>query len=158
MAKHSNNLRTPSTNEARERGRKGGIASGESRRRRKRLKEALEELFAMQTSDRLRSAFRKQGFEVPDNLTNEQALALSMMAKAISGDARMASLIFDVTGDKLGYKLREKEIELKAKEIELRERLVTETQNEALETLDQILQGLHEQAMKEIAENDNDRG
>ncbi|MBR6171570.1 MAG: hypothetical protein IKQ49_00130 [Eubacterium sp.] len=158
MAKYSDNLRTPSTEEAREIGKKGGIASGEARRRRKKLKEALEVLFATQTSDKLKAAFRKQGVEVPDDLTNEQALAISMMMKAIAGDARMVSLILDVTGEKTVDKLRKKEVELKTKELELREKLMTETKNEALETLDQILQGLHDQAMKEIVENDNDRG
>ena len=140
MARPQNkNLRTASPSEARENGRKGGIASGESRRRKKGMKETFEALFAVQTSERFKTAFKKQGIEIPENLTNEQALAISMMAKAIAGDARMASLIFDVTGEKTGDKLR-------AKEIELKEKIATDTKNEAIERLDAILKGLKDEA------------
>ncbi len=142
-ANNSQYLRVSSPKEARENGRKGGIASGESRRRKKRLKEALDELFATRASDKLKVAFKKQGFDIPEDLTNEQALALSMMARAISGDARMASLILDVTGDKELYRLR-------AEEIRLKDKLMTETKNEALETLDQILKGLKDEAVKAV--------
>lgn len=150
------NLRVSSPSEARENGRKGGIASGEARRKRKKLKEALETLFATETSDKLKNAFRKQGVEVPDNLTNEQALAISMMLKAIAGDSRMVSIILDVTGEKVSDKLRKKEMELREKEFELKHQLMTETKNEALDTLDQILQGLRDQAENERDQAEND--
>ena len=143
---HMDNLRVSTPNEARENGRKGGIASGEARRKRKKLKEALELLFTTQTSDKLKNAFRKQGVDVPDDLTNEQALAISMMLRAIAGDARMVSLILDVTGEKTVDKLRKKELELRTREIELKHQLMTDTKNEALDALDQILQGLREEA------------
>ena len=128
--------------EAREISRKGGKASGEARRRKKTMKESFETLFAMQTSDKFLTAFRKQGIDVPDNLTNEQALVTSMTAKAIAGDARMASLILDVLGEKQNDVL-------KRKELELREKQMMDTRNEALEHLDEILRGLHEQAQND---------
>ena len=133
------NLRTPSTAEAREIGRKGGIASGEARRRKKSMKESFEALFDMQASDKYKNTFKKQGYDVPDNLTMEQTLVLSMMAKAIAGDARMASLVLDVMGEKQSDRLKRKELELK-------EKMASDTKNEALERLDDILRGLHEQA------------
>lgn len=132
-----NSERSPS--ELREMTRKGGIASGEARRRKKSMKESFETLFAMQASDKYKNAFRKQGMEVPDDLTHEQALVLSMTAKAIAGDARMAALILDVMGEKQSDVLKRKELELKEKQ-------ATDTKNEALERLDEILRGLHEQA------------
>lgn len=117
---------------------RGGIASGEARRKKKSMKESFEALFAMQANDKFKNAFKKQGFDTED-LTYEQALVLSMTAKAVAGDARMASLIMDVTGAKMGD-------QLKAKEIEIKEKQAMDTKNEALERLDEILRGLHEQA------------
>lgn len=125
--------------EAKKNGRKGGIASGEARRRKKSMKESFEALFDMQASDKYKNAFKKQGYDVPDNLTMEQTLVLSMMAKAIAGDARMASLVLDVMGEKQSDRLKRKELELK-------EKMASDTKNEALERLDDILRGLHEQA------------
>lgn len=125
--------------EQREIARKGGIASGEARRKKKSMKESFETLFAMQASDKYKNAFRKQGLEVPDTLTNEQALVLSMTAKAISGDARMASLILDVVGEKRADQLKEKEIEIKEKQL-------NDTKSEALSKLDEILKGLKDEA------------
>lgn len=124
---------------------KGGKASGEARRRKKSMKESFEALFAMQASDKYRNAFKKQGMEVPDDLTHEQALVLSMTAKAIAGDARMASLILDVLGEKQSDQLKRKEIEIK-------ERQMLDTKNEALDKLDSILRGLHETANDEETE------
>lgn len=125
--------------EAKKNGKKGGIASGEARRRKKSMKESFEALFDMQASDKYKNAFKKQGYDVPDNLTMEQTLVLSMMAKAIAGDARMASLVLDVMGEKQSDRLKRKELELK-------EKMASDTKNEALERLDDILRGLHEQA------------
>jgi hypothetical protein len=144
MARPQDKNLTPFTSEqnreeAAKNGRKGGVASGEARRRKKSMKESFEALFAMQACDKYKAAFKKQGISIPDDLTNEQALVLSMTAKAIAGDARMAALVLDVMGEKQSDVLKRKELELKEKQ-------AMDTKNEALERLDQILRGLHEQA------------
>lgn len=128
-----------SKEEARELGRKGGIASGESRRKRKGMKESFETLFAMETTGKLKSALTKQGLQCADDLNHEQALVMSMTMRAIAGDARMASLILDVLGEKASDKLR-------AREIELKEKALNDTRNEPLERLDDILKGLKNEA------------
>lgn len=128
-----------SREEAKKNGRKGGIASGESRRRKKSMRESFETLFAMQTSDKYIKAFRKQGYDIPDDITNEQILTLSMTAKAIAGDARMASLILDIMGEKHSDKLKEKELELKEKQ-------ANDMKSEALTRLDSILEGMRNEA------------
>ena len=103
------------------------------------MRESFETLFAMQTSDKYIKAFRKQGIEVPDDLTNEQALTLSMTAKAIAGDARMASLVMDIMGEKHSDKMKERELELKEKQ-------ANDLKSEALTRLDSILEGLRNEA------------
>ena len=131
--------------EQRQIAKKGGIASGESRRRKKSMKESFETLFAMQAPDKYLKAFKKQGMDIPDDLTMEQSMILSMTLKAMAGDARMASLILDVTGEKHSDKLREKELELKEKQ-------ANDMKSEAITRLDEILSGLRDEA--EMSENE----
>ena len=133
------NLRKLTTEEAREIGSKGGKASVESRRRKKSMKESIETLFAMQTSNKTIASFRKLGYDVPDDLTNEQAMTISMVAKSIAGDTRAANLVMDILGEKHHDKLKEKELEL-------REKQMNDLKSEALTRLDSILEGLRNEA------------
>jgi hypothetical protein len=125
--------------ERREMARKAGKASGEARRRKRDMKESIEALFAMQTSDKYIKAFKKQGFDVPENLTNEQAMAVSMVAKSIAGDTRAANLVMDILGEKHHDKMKERELEL-------REKQANDMKSEALTRLDSILEGLRDEA------------
>ena len=85
----SGNLRVPSSAEARENGRKGGIASGEARRKKKLMREVLEELLADTYTD-------KDGRTV-DGTT---MLMLASIAKAQKGDMRAMEFIRDTIGEK----------------------------------------------------------
>ena len=118
---------------------KGGKKSAEARRRKRDMRESIETLFAMQTSDKYIKAFRKQGFDVPDNLTNEQALTISMVAKSIAGDTRAANLVMDILGEKHNDKLKERELDIKEKQ-------ANDLKSEALTRLDSILEGLRDEA------------
>ena len=139
MANEQNLRPVSSEKEAREKGRKGGLASAESRRRKKSMRESFEALFAMQAPEKYIKAFKKQGMEVPEDLTTEQALTLSMTAKAIAGDARMASLILDIMGEKHSDKLKERELDIKEKQ-------ANDLKSEAITRLDSILEGLRNEA------------
>lgn len=75
-----NNLRTPTTEEAREIGRKGGLASGETRRKRKTLR---EELLAM----------------LADGNTQESITA-ALLEKAMDGDVKAFEVVRDTVGEK----------------------------------------------------------
>lgn len=82
------NLRTPTTEEAREIGRKGGIASGEARRRKKELRELIEAAF-----DR----------EIVNNATGErmrtdEAMVLKQIQNALEGDTRAFVVLRDTIG------------------------------------------------------------
>ena len=82
------NLRVPTSNEARRNGEKGGIASGESRRRRKLLRECLDELLAREyTAD-------------GKTLTGSEALAAALMKKAMKGDVKAFEALRDTAGEK----------------------------------------------------------
>lgn len=80
MANEQNLKPVASKKEARERGRKGGLASGEARRKRKTLK---EELLLMLSEGE-----------------TQQSVTLALIEKAMSGDTKAFEVIRDTIGEK----------------------------------------------------------
>ncbi len=100
----ADNLKTPSTEEARERGRKGGIASGKARRKKKAINETLNELFSMplyngKVSDieDVKSLAALKG----QNITVQDAIIIAQVQRALKGDQKAARLLFAMMGDRL---------------------------------------------------------
>lgn len=99
------NLRVPSSEEARELGRKGGIASGKARRRKADLKRAFNTILkADVANENISKQLEALGFEA----TNEMALAMIMMQKAMKGNVKafeqIARLVAIDTKDSLDRK------------------------------------------------------
>ena len=99
------NLRVPSSEEARELGRKGGIASGKARRRKADLKRAFNTILkADVANENISKQLEALGFEA----TNEMALAMVMMKKAMKGNVKafeqIARLVAIDTKDSLDRK------------------------------------------------------
>lgn len=92
MANEQNLIPTTkrSKDEARENSRKGGIASGEARRRKRDLRRALEALLDKNMGR------NKDGEEV----SGAEALALKQFEKALKGDTRAFEVIRDTAGQK----------------------------------------------------------
>lgn len=86
-----NNLRTPSTDEAREIGRNGGIASGKKRREKKMIREALILLLNEPIRDKDGKATGK---------TTQDAVIAGIVKRAIGGDPRAFEIIRDTIGEK----------------------------------------------------------
>ena len=86
---NSENLKTPSTEEARERGKKGGIASGKARAEKKRLKEAVESILSM-----------KYDSETGKTLTGYEMVATALFGRAKEGDVSAFNSIRDLIGEK----------------------------------------------------------
>ena len=82
---NEDNLRVPTSEEAREIGRKGGIASGKARRERKAFKEAL--LLALETMTEEGKTIQEKGIE-------------SLMKKYIDGDLQAFTIVRDTVGEK----------------------------------------------------------
>lgn len=78
------NLKTPSTEEARERGRKGGIKSGKVRKERKKLKEELETLLMLKDEN---------------GSTNQEKMSLSLIKEALLGNTKAFEVIRDTIGE-----------------------------------------------------------
>ena len=82
-----------------EEAKKGGIASGESRRRKKLLRECLDELLAKE--------YTSEG----KTLTGSEALAVTLMKKAMKGDVKAFEVIRDTAGEKPVEKVMVAEVE-----------------------------------------------
>lgn len=87
MAKGHENLRVPTSEQAREYGRKGGLRSAEKRKERKRLQDIVRTMLAADSKDD------------PD-VTVGEALVASMIENALAGDVKAFVALRDTAGDK----------------------------------------------------------
>ena len=106
---YDGNLKRPSSDEARELGRRGGVASGAARRRRKALREALDVYLSLPVQDK-RSLNRllRAGVD-EDDADTQMLIVASLVQRAIDGNVRAAKLIFDLMADDNTHALDERE-------------------------------------------------
>lgn len=91
------NLRVPTTEEAREMGRKGGLKSAENRKRRKTFAEGLKELLVLPEDDpQVREVLLRLGLDG----TMQDAINLAQYVKAKRGDVDAFRAIRDTVGEK----------------------------------------------------------
>lgn len=95
------NLKGPlSPSEARENGAKGGRKSGEVRRRKRKLKEAMEYiLYQIKVPEDVRDILAKEGIDEKD-FTHTMVITRSLIVKAESGDVGAYNAIRDILGEK----------------------------------------------------------
>ena len=86
-----------SPEEARENGRKGGLASGESRRRRKAMREVLSDLMGAEiTEPEIRATLEAHGLPA----TQEAAICFAAVKRAQTGDIEACRFVRDTLGEK----------------------------------------------------------
>lgn len=92
-----------SEDEARKRGRAGGIASGKSRREKKLMRETLDMLLSMPMKngkfadvENIRSFAALKG----KNISVQEAILIAQVQKAMKGDTRAAEYVRDTMGQK----------------------------------------------------------
>lgn len=92
------NLKRPSSDEARELGRRGGVASGIARRRRKALREAADVFLALPLPDKDEvKRLRKLGLDM-DDIDVQMGIVARLAQMAMLGDTKAAKLLFDIVG------------------------------------------------------------
>ena len=101
--------RSPS--EAREMGRKGGIASGAARRRKKSLKQKMQLLLSLPAADNDQAELAAMGVE-PGDMDNEMVLIKALFIAAAAGNTKAFDRIQDVLGrtvarEELAFKRQE---------------------------------------------------
>ena len=109
-----NSERTPE--ELREITRKGGIASGKARRKKANLKKAFETILQAEVAS---PNVKKQLEELGFDSTNEMALAMVMMQKAMKGNVRAFEQISKLTTTDVKDTLDKKEQKERIKRLEL---------------------------------------
>lgn len=91
-----------SRSEAAKNGRKGGIASGAARRRKKSLKEAADLFLSLPVENtKKRNEMIKAGVPEED-ADNQMAMIVGLAKKAAKGDAKAARLLIDILGEDTG--------------------------------------------------------
>ena len=79
--------------------RKGGVASGISRRRKRSLKEAVDLYLSLPVSDRkMWNKISRRGVD-PDDIDNQMAMIIGLTMAATAGDAKAAKIIVDLLGE-----------------------------------------------------------
>lgn len=114
-------------------GRKGGIASGESRRRKAKIKEAVAfALKAKATDQDAIKIMREQGIEDKD-MTNAMAIAVTIVSKAVKGDIAAVKRLQTFTGElamseqeRAEHQIKLKELEIKKLELEIKKKKMEE--------------------------------
>lgn len=101
---NDDNLRVPTSKEAREFGARGGIASAKSRREKKAMRETLAALLSMP----LKSGKATDVEDIKNlasvkgkNITVQEAIMLAQIQKALKGDTKAAEYIRDTSGNKI---------------------------------------------------------
>ena len=79
--------------------RKGGVASGVSRRRKRSLKEAADLYLSLPVSDRrVWNKIARKGVD-PEDIDNQMAMIIGLTMAATAGDAKAAKVIVDLLGE-----------------------------------------------------------
>lgn len=104
--------------EARERGRAGGVASGDARRRKRSMKAAAKMLLDMAVSN---PSVEKKMLEygVPEEeITNQMAIMVAMVNQATKGNVKAASFLRDTIGESPSERMHTKDAKLRREEFE----------------------------------------
>ena len=95
------NPKDRTSEELREMTRKGGIKSGETRRRKKSMREALEKLlYDVELDEQTKERLKAQGIEDVDDFTHQMVVTRSLIAKAEAGDVQAYHAICGMIGEK----------------------------------------------------------
>lgn len=131
-----------SESEARESGRKGGIKSGEARRRKRNLKAAMKSVLSLPVNDIGQwNAISALGVD-PADIDNQTAIVCALMARALSGDVAAFREIRSLIGednDAERVKLQKKQVALQEKKQES-----TGTDGKLTELIEGLKNDIHE--------------
>lgn len=119
--------------------RKGGIASGEARRRKKAMRDTAKMLLDMQVpkaAKELKQKLAVMGISEED-FTYQTAVMVGVINQAMKGNTKAAAFLRDTIGENPAHELRERELELKIAEFEYKKERDAGISQE-IEDLDEI--------------------
>ena len=95
--KGRDNLRVPTSEEAREYGAKGGKASGEARAKKKTIGNILKQWSSFAVSDKQAAQLKSMGFS-DDDMVNSTLVAVKLIQKIQNGDLKAMEMYVKLTG------------------------------------------------------------
>lgn len=111
-----------------ENGRKAGVASGASRRRKRAMRQATAMLLNTQIPMNERGPFMgtvktllKTFGYTPDDATYQDALLAGIMLEAMKGDVRAAEFIRDTAGESPALDIRKAELKMRQEELKFKQ-------------------------------------
>lgn len=114
--------------DAKERGRRGGRKSGESRRQKASMRAAFQLLANLPCSDDVKETLLRAG--LPENDTNNAAaLAFSAFQSALGGNVQSMRLCLEMLGEDPTIQIKERSMELKESAVGMIDRDCTITVN-----------------------------
>ena len=87
--------------EAAKNGRKGGKASGASKRQKKALREIAEAIGTAQAPEEVKAKMRRLGLTSKKKITLDEAIMMAQYGKALSGSVQSANFIAEMKGEKI---------------------------------------------------------
>lgn len=93
------NLRVPTSEQARENGRKGGIASAKAKKERKSMRELMNILLELPVSEKNKANMETLGIKDEQLQNNKMLVAVGLMKRAITGDPRAIEVMCGVAGE-----------------------------------------------------------
>lgn len=88
-----------SKEEARERGRKGGIASGIAYRKKKTMRQMMQLLLSLPVSSSNKAVMQQLGIENEEDQNYKMLVAVGLMRRASTGDPRAVEVLCGIAGD-----------------------------------------------------------
>lgn len=126
--KKGNATQFKSGKDAVENGRKAGVASGASRRRKRAMRQAAAMLLNTQIPMNERGPFMgtvktllKTFGYTPDDATYQDALLAGIMLEAMKGDVRAAEFIRDTAGESPALDIRKAELKMRQEELKFKQ-------------------------------------
>ena len=140
--------------EAARNGKKGGIASGESKRRKRSMREAAKLLMGMAvTNEKMQKVL--ENFDLTEeDMTNEMAIVASITMKAWAGNVEAAKFLRETLGESPTVKLREKDLELRREQFEYQKRREGSLLGDQRDKENNLLDALIASTTEEISTDD----
>lgn len=104
------NLRVPTSEQARENGRKGGIASAKAKKERKSMRELMNILLELPVSEKNKANMETLGIKDEQLQNNKMLVAVGLMKRAITGDPRAIEVMCGVAGELTGENEKQEEV------------------------------------------------
>ena len=138
-------FRFRSGEEAAKAGQKGGIASGESRRRKKAMRDTAKMILDMpvpKVAKEMKQKLAMMGISEED-FTYQTAVMVGVINQAMKGNTKAAAFLRDTIGESPAYEIRERELEQRIAEFEYRKQ-VEEAEKKESESTSSLADAIEE--------------